>query len=91
MVVSLAVKLIIVSVVCFTSMLIILIVTIVLITKSHEERNQNKSMILIYISAISYFKNQTESPKLVNNMCKFSLMVEIVNASNKIRIYNAKE
>ena len=47
MVVSLAAKVIIVSAVCLTAILITLIVTIVVVTKSHEERNQNKSMILI--------------------------------------------
>ena len=49
MAISLATKVIIATAaICFAAILITVIVAIVIVENSHEEGNQNKSMILIY-------------------------------------------
>ena len=58
MAVSLAAKIILVTAICFTVILITLIATIVMVTNSQNERYQNQSMSLhlIYWLILEYFE-----------------------------------
>ena len=55
MAVSLAAKIILVTAICFSLILITLIVTIVMVTNSQDERNQNQSMSLRAFDLLTNF------------------------------------